>query len=150
MRIKNLSHPGNILLAGFGLMLLMMGVLVYASIRQDIPLVSKQYYEQELVYEQKMEAGSNAAVYSQAFQVQVSGNELVLSLPSELTQQMEDGIAWFYCPSSERMDRKLKLEASANGQYLFNRHQLPGKGYLLKLSFSTNGKQYYKEFNLPW
>ncbi len=148
MNVKRVSHPGNILLAGFGLMLLMMGVLVFLSVRQDISLVSKQYYEQELIYQQKIDASTNANAYAGAFQVRLQAEQLLLSIPQMLAQHMEAGQAWFYCPANESMDRKITLHASESGQYIFNRSQFPGKGYLLKLSFTASGKSYYKEFNL--
>jgi nitrogen fixation protein FixH len=150
MNTAKFRHPGNILLTGFGLMLLMIGALVYFSVRQDIPLVSKQYYEQELVYQQKIDASSNAAAYGTSFQVIPKDNQLQLLLPPELAQHLENGNAWFYCPASEHMDRKVALQASQNGRYVFDRERFPGKGYLLKLSFTANGTSYYKEFNLPW
>lgn len=148
MNSKKLSHPGNILLAGFGLMLLMMGILVFLSVKQNVSLVSKQYYEQELIYQQKIEASSNAEAFTGSFQTYRKGDLLLLSLPQTLTQHMEEGQAWFYCPANESMDRKIILRANETGQYTFTYNQFPGKGYLLKLSFKANGKSYYKEFNL--
>lgn len=150
MSISKLRHPGNILLAGFGLMLLLMSGLVYLSIKQDIPLVSKQYYEQELVYQQKIDASHNAAAYGTAFHIDLKDDQLQLTLPQKLAQQVTQSKAWFYCPANAEMDRSVTLQPSQNGQYVFRRNEFPGKGYLLKLSFTANGKSYYKEFNLPW
>lgn len=148
MSTGKMSHPGNILLAGFGLMLLMMGMLVYFSIKQDVPLVSKQYYEQELTYQQKINARENADVYATQFRIQVAGDRFILELPPHLATHIEQGTAYFYCPSNEKMDREMVLKDHKVGHYTFYKSQLPGKAYVLKLSFISLGKSYYKEFTL--
>jgi nitrogen fixation protein FixH len=148
MNYKKLNHPGNILITGFALMLLMMGLLVYLSARQDVSLVSKQYYEQELTYQQQIDARTNADAYPEPFRVQMAAGQVIIELPAPLAQQLDAGTAFFYCPSNDRMDRSMALEASSTGRYVFHRKELPGKNYVLKLSFISAGRSYYKEFNL--
>jgi len=145
MTIRKLTHPGNILLAGFGALLIMMSVLVYCSVKQKIPMVSRNYYEQELKYQDKLNAMNNTSGYDSLFRVRVNAGHIILQLPSALSTSLQDGTAYFYCPSKEALDHKEALHASADGQYTFDRKALQAKRYILKISFTAAGKAYYKE-----
>lgn len=144
------THPGNILLAGFGLLLVLMAALVYASIKQDIPMVSKHYYEMELQYQDRINAAANAADYSDQFRVSQTEQQVSLQLPTVLAAGMQSGSAYFYSPANDRLDKTLALSPSNNGLYSFNKADLPGKSYRLKVSLTSGGKEFYKEFNINW
>lgn len=145
MTIRKLTHPGNILLTGFGALLIMMSVLVYFSVKQKIPMVSQNYYEQELKYQDKLNAMNNTNGYDGQFRIQVNADQITLQLPSALSTSLQDGTAYFYCPFNEALDHKEALHASADGQYTFDQKVLQAKRYILKISFTAAGKAYYKE-----
>lgn len=148
MTIRKLTHPGNVLLLGFGAMLILMSLLVYMTMRQHIPMVSKDYYEQELRYQHKLDAIDNTRDYSRQFAAHTDGTQIELQLPAALSANMEQGTIYFYCPADETLDRKEQLMARPDGLYTFNRSLLPGKRYILKISFNSGGKAYYKEIPL--
>lgn len=148
MSTHKLTHSGNILLIGFGGMLIMMSVLVYLSVKQEIPMVSKNYYEQELVYQQRLDAMNNTNTYDRQFHIAQEDNIINLQLPTELSRNISEGTVYFYCPAQESMDRQVPLPAQADGKYTFDRHNLPGAAYVVKISFRANGRDYYKELKL--
>lgn len=148
MTIRKLTHPGNILLLGFGAMLILMSLLVYMTMRQHIPMVSKDYYEQELRYQHKLDAIGNTRDYGSQFAAYTHGTYVELQLPPALSAAMEQGTVHFYCPADETQDRKEQLTASPDGVYTFNRSLLPGKRYIVKVSFTSGGKAYYQEIPL--
>ena len=148
MSKSKFSHSGNILLIGFGGMLIMMSVLVYLAMKQDIPMVSKHYYEQELVYQQKLNAMNNTHPYDPDFSFEKSAADLTIQLPVVLSSQLTSGTIVFYCPATEKMDREETLVASASGRYTFPLSQLPGRGYIAKITLHSGGRDYYKELKL--
>ncbi|MFA6060126.1 MAG: FixH family protein [Taibaiella sp.] len=148
MSTHKLSHSGNILLIGFGGMLIMMGVLVYLSMRQDVSMVSKNYYEQELVYQDKLDAMNNASPYDQLFSLTKNSNEILLQIPATLSKNLTKGSVYFYCPSNEKLDYKEDIKATATGTYLFRKNTISGTGYTVKISFHSGDKDYYKELKL--
>jgi len=150
MTRNKLTHPGNILLIGFGGLLIMMGVLVYLSIKQDIPMVSKNYYEQELEYQDKLDAMNNADAYDKQFTLTIAENKVLIQLPQALSGSIQQGTAYFYCPANEAMDHTVQLAASGNGLYTFSRSELRAESYIVKLSFVAGEKSYYKEMPLQW
>lgn len=148
MSTHKLTHSGNILLIGFGGMLIMMSVLVYLSMRQDVSMVSKNYYEQELVYQHKLDAMNNAVPYDQLFSLTKSNNKVLLQIPPTLSKNLTGGSAYFYCPSNEQLDYQEDIKATATGTYLFDKNITQNAGYILKVTFHSGDKDYYKELKL--
>jgi nitrogen fixation protein FixH len=146
--LNKFTHSGNVLLAGFGGMLIMMSVLVYLAVKQDIPMVSKNYYQQELVYQHKLDAMNNANIHGNDFSIEQDADQLRLRIPSSLSKNISEGSVYFYCPSLEKMDRKEGLYASEDGAYLLQAALMPGVKYIVKVSFRSGGKDYYKELIL--
>jgi hypothetical protein len=148
MSTHKLTHSGNILLVGFAGMLIMMSVLVYLSMKQDVSMVSKNYYEQELVYQDKLDAMNNATLYELLFSLTQSDTNLILQVPASLSKNISEGSVYFYCPSNEQLDYKENIKATATGTYLFDKNLARGAGYVIKISFRSGGKNYYKELKL--
>jgi len=145
---SRLTHSGNLLLAGFGLMIAMMSVMVYLSMKQDIHMVSKDYYEQELVYQQKLNAMAKTDAYDNQFSISGNNGLITLHVPKELSRGLSSGSVYFYCPASEKMDRREKLDVTEEGIYSFSRASLPGKSYIAKISLNVDNVAYYKELKL--
>lgn len=144
MSISKIFHAGNVLLAGFGGMLIMMSILVYLSIKQDITMVSNNYYEQELQYQHQIDARANTLSYRNDFSLTTSEDSIVLQLPEQLSQVMSQGKVHFYCPSNPKLDRVQAL-APGNGIYHFDRSAVPADNYVVKISFTSGDKDYYHE-----
>lgn len=126
----------------------MMSVLVYLSMKQDVSMVSNNYYEQELVYQHKLDAMNNTNHYDNLFSLTSRGSHVALQIPAALSKNLIEGSVYFYCPSNEDHDYKKSLRASSTGTYLFHKNILKGSGYIVKVSFHSDGKDYYKELKL--
>jgi nitrogen fixation protein FixH len=148
MSTHKLTHSGNILLIGFAGMLVMMSVLVYLSMKQDVSMVSNNYYEQELVYQHKLDAMNNTISYDKLFSLTANNGEVLLQIPASLSKGITEGSVYFYCPSNEKLDYKENLKATPTGTYLFSKNIFQGAGYKVKVSFHSGGKDYYKELKL--
>jgi nitrogen fixation protein FixH len=146
MSTSKITHTGNILIAGFGGMLLMISVLVYLAMKEDVTMVSKNYYEQELAYQDKMRAAANTDAYAAPFRAQLKNEEIQISIPEALSKNIQNGMVEFYCPSSDKWDKKYVLETSATGLYSFRTSALEGPAYTIKLSFIAEGKEFYKQW----
>jgi hypothetical protein len=148
MSTHKLTHSGNILLIGFAGMLIMMSVLVYLSMKQDVSMVSKNYYEQELVYQDKLDAMNNTTLYDPLFSLTQTNANVVLQVPASLSKNISEGSVYFYCPSNEQLDYKENIKATATGTYLYDKNLAKSPGYVIKVSFRSGGKNYYKELKL--
>lgn len=147
--MKKLSHSGNILIVLFCIMLVLMSILVYKSATQEVSMVSKDYYEQELKYQEKLDARNNTRSWDHLFALSKTQDSIRLTLPAVLSSTLEQGKAYFYCPSNALADTVIYLDKSNDGNYTFGPGLLKGFGYIVKIDLETNGRSYYKEIKLP-
>ena len=129
-------------------MLLFIFSLFAGFMIQDLTLVNKDYYSQEIRYDQKKAAMANAKQIDHELTLRRSGDSLELKIPETLSAQIKEGQVHFYCPSAEKGDRFITLTANSSGNYLMIPILLPQCAYTVKLFFNTAEKEYYKEFKL--
>lgn len=129
-------------------MLLFIFSLFAGFIYQDLTLVTKDYYNQELRYDQKKKAISHAREIDSVLTLFQSGDSLFLNIPSELSARITTGQVHFYCPSGDKGDRHVALGPNPAGSYLMLPVLQKQCAYTVKVFFNTPDKEYYKEFKL--
>ncbi|MFA5619130.1 MAG: FixH family protein [Weeksellaceae bacterium] len=148
--IQFLKHPGNLILIGFGLFAAWM---LYFSIKaMNIKFemaVEGDYYQLEKEYDQVLESKRMANGLGYDFNFKHDGNKLTLNIPKEVSANINTGSIEFFCIPDSKKDRRKILAKSDDGVYVFNREEVaPGNNYIVKVSFNSHGKDYYKEFKL--
>jgi hypothetical protein len=123
----------------------MMVILVYKSMKTDFDLVSKEYYKDELAYQDVIDATSNAYKLTTGLKVDVTESQVVISLPEEMKGQSIKGAIHFYCPTQADNDRKITLEPDADGLAAFNKSGFVHAPYTVKVTWEANGVNYYSE-----
>ena len=140
--INKLTHSGNVIMAGFFCMVLFMSFLVYKCMMQRTDMVSGDYYQKELHFQENINAQANAASYE--FKISVNDQGFELIIPKELAGQMQDASISFYCAADSRQDKLVNLDA---GNVFFSIITKVWKKmkYIAKISLVSEGKKYYKE-----
>ena len=118
-------------------------VLVTVCVTQDVNLVSKDYYNDELAYQDQIKRINNTAgLARKPIVTKINGDALAIAFDKQFN--IQNGHVKFFCPSDPKKDKDFKLETSDNSQ-LFNT-SLFGKGmYKLKLLWVMDGKEFYYE-----
>lgn len=137
---------GHKILITFIAFALLMGTLIYMSLQTEFELVSKEYYKDELAYQQVIDASDNAKALRTAVNVSQENGSLLLQLPAEMKGKATAGEVYFYCAADSRKDRRFPLQADSNGIQVFETGTdiLPGT-YRIKLSWNTENIPYYNE-----
>ncbi len=120
-------------------------ILVFTCLGQKVDLESKDYYAKEINYQGQIDATKNANELGTAIQHVVSGRSVELSIPVELIGSDFKGEAYFFRPSDSGADRSIQLKPDANGKQVLKDAAFIKGVYKMKVSFSSNGKHYYKE-----
>ncbi|TDH24655.1 hypothetical protein EXU57_15070 [Segetibacter sp. 3557_3] len=138
---------GNKLALVFVAFAALMGTLVYKCMQQNFELVSKDYYNEELRYQDRIDATVNA---NQLSKVQLSQNEqyVLVQLPQELNGFAVTGEALFYCATSAANDRKIPLQVNGQGMMKIRKDLLVKDYYQLKLKWQNGKEAYYYEQHL--
>ncbi len=128
----------------------LMATLVYKAVNTRFELVSKEYYQDELRYQDKIDGRANAASIGTVL-ITGENENLVLQLPKEMVGLTVKGEAWFYYKTDATKDLRLPLATDTAGRQIVDRKKLPANKYLLKLSWEAANKKYYleKEIELP-
>ena len=135
---------GNRLLLVFAMFAMFIGFLVYKCFNTKFDLVSKDYYKDELRYQDKIDGQNNAAKISE-LQINQNNDFVTVVFPIEQKGQKADGEIYFYCPDNEKKDKHFPLATDADGKQVVDKKEV-GKGiYKLKITWNIGAKKFYSE-----
>ncbi|MEN9686932.1 MAG: hypothetical protein RLZZ28_2718 [Bacteroidota bacterium] len=138
---------GNKLMVVFLLFAALMATLVYKASNTRYELVSKDYYKDELKFQEKID-GTNKANLLSNIELKQDSGFLSLVLPAEMWGQPITGEALFYCNTDETKDRRILLAVNERGEQKIPLDQLSKTNYRLKLSWQSASNKYYTEKNI--
>ncbi len=135
---------GNRLVILFVCFAALIGTLVYKCMHQNFELVSSDYYNQEIRYQDKIDGMNNADKLSPV-QITNTAEYLLLQLPREEKWNNASGQLWFYCAGKASNDRKMPLKLNADGLMFIDKKMLATVPYTIKVSWQVAGKPFYTE-----
>ena len=123
--------------------------MVTISMKQDISLVAKDYYKQEIAYQDQIDRQENFnGLESKPFIKKESG-QLVLIFPSKLAENVSDGSIHLFRPSAANEDQKWTLSLDTTGKQLFNLNDYSKGRWVVKLFWkNASGMEFYNEYAL--
>ncbi len=136
---------GHKITLGFSAFVVFMFFMVYKSMRTDFQLVSKEYYKDELAYQQVIDGTNRANQLSSAVSVTQTNEALTIQLPGEMKGKKISGNIWLYCPTNDKLDQRLTFTADANARYQLNRKTIAAGNYVVKINWTADGTAFYNE-----
>lgn len=120
--------------------------VVFLSFRQNNELVEAEYYPQGIEYQKQIDRMAKTKLLSASIAAEQVSGELVLTFPEEFrTIGFDKGDIYFYRPSAEKADILVAMQPDTSLKQKFSISRFsPGK-YVIKLSWSMKGEQYYDE-----
>jgi len=100
--------------------ILLNGVVILFSLNQKVDLVTTNYYEKELKFQQDIDKQNNALPIADSIQITVNDAIIQITFPVEHANQIENGNLFFYRPSDAKLDFKIELKLNKNGEQLFD------------------------------
>lgn len=119
--------------------------MVVISSNSRSELVAKDYYAQELNYQQRIDAISNEKALAESIMFENNTNDITLFYPGDEQQKDFSGEILFFRPSDSTKDIKLKLQFDEKGKLVINKSKLSKGVYKVCISWHNNEKDYYKE-----
>jgi hypothetical protein len=124
---------GNWIVVSFVLFAAFIGTLVAVCLREDISLVSKDYYQEELVYQDQINRLNNVAALKEKPVIKVVDHMVQI----EFNQ--------FYSMENAKMDRKFLVKSSGDPIQFFKLDPLQKGMHRAKLQWEMNGKEFFLE-----
>ncbi|MFN5628678.1 MAG: FixH family protein [Bacteroidota bacterium] len=144
--MKSLNWGKSILAVYIGFVLLMM-FMVYMASRQDFDLVSKDYYQQEIAYQTKIDANKNQINSNNTWQIKSSSTQIEISLANFTANKKPIGKIEFYRPSNSKLDVIKELDLNAEGKMFFSTQNFKTGPYLIKINYTIENKNYFEQIN---
>ena len=135
---------GTKLLLVFAAFALLMSTLVYMCMKQNFELVSKDYYKDELRYQDKIEGMNNVNKIGNVT-IKEEEDKVSIQLPKEVQGLALTGEALFYCNANSTKDRTLPLQVNDEGLMLIDKSKLAKANYVVKVNWQIGKDQYYTE-----
>ena len=138
---------GNKLVVVFILFALFIGTMVYKAYNTHFDLVSKDYYKEELRYQDKIDGMNNAAKLRDV-RISESASAITIYLPKGQNGDSLKGEAFFYCITDEQNDKKFPLLVDSSAILVVPKSTLKKGPYQLKLNWVKGKETYYNEQKL--
>ncbi len=134
---------GKGIVVSFVLFAIFIGTLVTVCVRQDVNLVSKNYYSEELAYQLQIDRLNNTTKLKAKPTIKVIGRAIEVQFNQ--FSLLDKGEINLFRPSDVSLDKRFKLINSDGTTQQFDVSSLHGGMYRVKMNWSMNGKEYYME-----
>ncbi len=121
--------------------------LVVKSSSQKMDLVTTDYYDKELKYQEKIDAINRVGQLSAEVKYEIVNDKLSIVFPKDFAGKKMEGEVALYCPSDE--DKDIRHNFSIEDAPVIVTMNANTKGnYELQLTWQADGKSYYFEKKL--
>jgi len=133
---------GKWIFLSFVLFATFIAVLVVISMRQRVNLVSKEYYQEELAYQDQIDRLKNTEALPVKPVIEVSTESVRVTFPS--LKNVENGVLRLFRPSDDRLDQTIKVQSTDSVFRQTIRPLVKGL-YRAQFTWTMEGKEYYVE-----
>ena len=105
-------------------------------------LVAEDYYNQEIQYQDNIDAQKNALPYNKDVTVSSNPDNVIIQFPENFDVKFTDGEISFYRPDNAKLDRKFDLELSPENNQMLDKSKIAPGFYKVTIQFTTGDKHY--------
>ena len=130
----------------YGGFVILIVTMVSMAMNQKVDLVSKDYYEQELNYQEKIDKTRRTMELSEQLKWQINKGTLFLKFPKQFKNQNVSGTVYFFRPSDETMDTRINFIVSDTSLSTnIQTDKIKPGLYKMQIDWKGNNQDYYNE-----
>lgn len=118
--------------------------LAIMAMRQKVDLVSKDYYEQEIAYQGKIDKKILTASLSESLSWELQKNKLILKFPKQFAGKKISSQVYFFRPSDVNLDMSFSVNDTSINQFV-ETNKLKKGLYKMQINWNANNHEYYNE-----
>lgn len=130
-------------------MVLFMGYIamfVYKAMNQDVDLVSKDYYEQEIKYQDQIErVRRTQALGDVMLDYNADEQTILLQMPATYSDMSLKGNITLFRPSNDKLDTQIALQLGRDQSQLIEIADLESGLWKVRVNFSDSEQDYFTE-----
>ena len=134
---------GKSIIVAFILFGAFLAILVTVCMRQDINLVTREYYKEELDYQTQINRVVHTAMLAEKPSIQVESGLIKIYYTD--FNSMERGELHLFRPSDPSMDKKVNLPKGREAVQYFSTRGMERGMYRARMKWTMNGKEFYFE-----
>jgi hypothetical protein len=131
-----------------GFVAFIIGMVVLCVKQDDIHLVSKEYYKEEIAYQDQIDKLTNTQQLHGQMGFQYEGNEQKVEFFFPKSLSDASGEILFFRPSDARKDVKVAVQMDANGRQVVPVANLDKGLWKVKVKWAARDKEYFSEETL--
>ncbi len=136
---------GIIVMLGFSLFAAGIIAMVSVSMTKNIDLVSDNYYEKGIKYQDQIDMNKNSAEFSDKIKTEIKDSGLLIEYSEDLLKGNFSGEIKFYRSSDAKKDFKVNIETDEKGIQLIPVMNLDKGLWKVQFSFKKDNKNYFLE-----
>jgi hypothetical protein len=134
---------GKWIIVAFALFAGFIATLVVVCMNQDVSLVSKDYYTDELNFQEQIARMNNVNQLEEKPVIKKSGNHLVIGFNK--LNEIENGELKLFSPSNAAKDKTFNITRTKEAQELFSLADVAKGMYRARMQWAMNGREYFLE-----
>ena len=146
---KNSHWPIGIAIIYISFMVILIALVIFSSFNK-VDMVTEDYYEQEIKYQQQIDRINRTSLLSTpvSWQYDKNNRQVMIQFPDEINSKEVEGQILFFRPSDASQDKVIALRLSSkNIQTISTQHLVSGL-WKLKIFWQVNRKDFYTEGTL--
>ncbi len=120
------------------------GVVGIAATHRE-SMVSENYYEQELKFQERIDSAARAQKCGARIQLEAGSGKLVVAVPAAQVARKCAGVIEFYRPSSPALDCAFPLAPGADGSQTVDVSKLAAGLWQVRVKWSVGGQDFFLE-----
>lgn len=120
------------------------------AVGQDMDLVRKDYYAQDISYQKQFDRMQRAQQLNSAATIEHdnTAQTIVITLPAAQSHRETTGFVHFYRPSDASLDQTVKLAVNENGTQRIDATSFRDGHWRIRVYWKVNGEEFYFERSL--
>jgi hypothetical protein len=143
-KIKVTLNWGTGIVIGIIVFVIISVTMTVIFMTQDVSLVSDNYYEKSLSYQEEIDKQSRTKSLDEQVKINFNREVIIISVPSNYLSKDISGEIFFYRPSNPELDFVLPLQL-VEGKQIIPVERLEKGFWRIKLNWTMDGSSYYNE-----
>lgn len=131
-------------------MIFILGMIFYfTQTMQNSELITEDYYQEELLYQQVIDAKKRADALAEKPEVFLDSEGILIIFPQQ-ERDLQDLKLILFRTDDKNLDIKTDFSLNDKNQYLIPKKVLAKGSYTLKLMWKKNKESYQMDYDILW
>src|SRR5690554_281980 len=144
MMMKKINWGTGIVISIIIFMIISVSMMLI-FINQKVDLVTENYYEKTLVYQEQIDIKKRTAELKEDVEINYDGNNINIIFPKSILNEISSGEIYFYRPSDSNQDFVIPLRINDEGEQSLSASEIAKGFWKIGISWIMNKEDYLTE-----